>query len=205
MQKQSPRRYIIKEIFYSLQGEGIRAGTANVFVRFAGCNLSCTKAVEGFDCDTDFSGGMPMTSDEIFTAIDEFTDRKPVPIVWTGGEPALQLDSELTAKATNRGHYQAVETNGTLRLPSNISWIAVSPKRGHALQIASAHEARYVLSYGMTPPDPQPVAALYNIVSPAYEENGELLDANLKWCVDICKKLPTWRLSIQQHKEWGIR
>ncbi|MCP4201851.1 MAG: 4Fe-4S cluster-binding domain-containing protein [bacterium] len=206
--------YTVKEIFYSLQGEGARAGTANVFVRFAGCNLDCAIFDEGFDCDTDFSGGKPMTGDYIVRAARGLGYGCRW-VLFTGGEPALQLDQELVDRFHGDGWAVAVETNGTRHLPDGIDWIAMSPKTDDdQIAVWDADEIRYVLVPGLRLPEKIPhngtkVPMLY--ASPAFE--GDVLPPdNLAWCLEQVKRNPEdrpgpwgWRLSVQQHKGWGIR
>lgn len=199
--------YTVKEIFYSLQGEGVRAGTPNVFVRFAGCNLHCSVDKEGFDCDTDFSKGEKMSALQI-RALVEHLGKGCKSVIFTGGEPALQLDQELVDRfPRGDGWYLAIETNGTKVLGVNLDWITVSPKNTD-LHLYWANELKYVVAEGMLPPrmeDP-PIVAEHYLLSPAFHPGkGEVNRANLDWCIKLCLANPRWRLSVQQHKAWGIR
>jgi len=180
-------RYLIKEIFYSIQGEGVQAGRAAVFVRFSGCNLKCRKEQQGFDCDTDFSDGEELTLDEVEQRIwEELKEHgheewpNELFIVFTGGEPALQLDEHMIRQLSRPGVFLAIETNGTLPLPSGLDWICVSPKRGTKIVVTEADEVKYVLSDGQLPFE-VPTKAKHWIVSPAAEGN-KLVRDNIAWC-----------------------
>lgn len=200
------KEYMINEIFYSLQGEGGRAGEASVFIRFSGCNLTCTRDsdVGGFDCDTEFTSGRRMSAAHI-----EDECRRLAPegewVVYTGGEPSLQLDEGLIEHMRTRGWKQAIETNGTKPLPAGLDWITVSPKTAeHTLQQLIATEVKYVRHYGQGIPKSRCAAIAYYI-SPAFESDRALTVQNIKWCIDLVKENPKWRLSVQQHKLWGVR
>lgn len=197
--------YTVQEMFYSLQGEGARAGSANVFVRFAGCNLTCRKSVEGFDCDTDFSGGLKMTGPEILARARELAPKGEGAVIFTGGEPTLQLDAELVSLFRNADFYAAIETNGLREVPSNIDWISCSPKTAeHTLFEQGVTELRYVRSANQPLPRPR-LSARHWFLSPAFSDDEREFRANLAWCIKLCKENPTWRLSVQQHKLWGVR
>jgi len=196
-------RYRINEIFYSLQGEGVRAGTPNLFLRFSRCNLLCQVATHGFDCDTEFESGTWKTLPEIVAELRSLGPRCDW-IVLTGGEPALQVDPELIDALHAGGYKLAIETNGTLELPAGLDWITVSPKvPEEALKQRRAHEVKYVRAAGQILPETV-VEAEHYLVSPSFEGN-ELPAANLEWCIRLCRENPQWRLSVQQHKGWGVR
>lgn len=199
--------YAVNEIFYSLQGEGVRAGTPAIFVRFSGCNRQCRMlpgplSIGGFDCDTEHEEHELMTANEILARCLALSDMDDW-IVLTGGEPALQLDSKLieTLKLSYR---LAIETNGTIKLPEGLDWITVSPKApDEDIKQRTADEVKYVLSYGQTLPSVV-VDARYRLLSPAFD--GSKVDADtLGWCVGLVLANRGWRLSAQQHKGWGIR
>lgn len=208
------KTYSVNEIFYSLQGEGVRAGTPNVFVRFAGCNLQC--AVEpgqlspgGFDCDTQFTGGVKMTAQEIVDKCRELA--WPCrSVVFTGGEPMLQVDVELVAAfgkaAESPEWYLCVETNGTVAVPAGwLDWITVSPKVAeHALRVVEASEVKYVLHAGQALPKPH-INAEYYLLSPAWNPSTGFDRATIEWCIKLCKENPKWRMSQQLHKIWNVR
>jgi 7-carboxy-7-deazaguanine synthase len=197
------KAYRINEIFYSIQGEGARAGSPNLFVRFQGCNLRCRRESHGFDCDTEFVSGRKWTAAEIVDHLKELAPNCPC-VVLTGGEPARQLDPELVEYLHACKYRLAVETNGTIRLPDGIDWVTVSPKVAeHAIRQRVAHEVKYVRGYGQGIPRTV-VKADHYLISPAFE--GNALDAKtLRWCIDLVKENPKWRLSVQQHKGWSIR
>lgn len=196
-------RYLVNEIFYSLQGEGVRAGTPNFFLRLAKCNLACKVETHGFDCDTEFESGRWMTLPEIVGELEQLSETCDW-IVLTGGEPALQVDREMIDALHQAGYKLAIETNGSLELPEGIDWITVSPKVAeHAVRQRQAHEVKYVRGYGQAIPRTA-VEAEHYLISPAFE--GDRLDPRtLDWCVRLCKENPPWRLSVQQHKAWKVR
>jgi 7-carboxy-7-deazaguanine synthase len=196
-------RYVVNEIFYSLQGEGVRAGTPNLFLRFARCNLACRVETHGFDCDTEFESGRSMTLPEILEEMTVLSaDCRWV--VLTGGEPALQVDRELI-DAFHAARYQlAIETNGSVALPPGIDWVTVSPKVAeHALRQRTAHEVKYVRGYGQAIPRTA-VEAEHYLVSPAFD-GPEVDPRTLDWCIRLVRDNPPWRLSVQQHKLWHVR
>lgn len=203
------RRYTINEIFASPQGEGIRAGTMNIFVRFSGCNLACDMepgplSPGGFACDTEFASGRKMTGTEILAMA-----REAAPLVgsviFTGGEPGLQLDAALVTLFQEAGYYTACETNGTIDMaPLGLDWISCSPKVAeHALKLSTCNELRYVRAYGQGIPRPS-ITANYRLISPAFDSH-ELSGKNLAWCLHLLKENPEWRLSIQFHNLWKVR
>lgn len=200
-------RYVVQEIFYSLQGEGVRAGTPNVFVRFAGCNMTCKVESHGFDCDTDFSSGLPYTRDELVAAVVALV---PTPagcgVIFTGGEPTLQLDAPLVEAIDDAGFTTAIETNGSHNVDAlMLDWVTVSPKTAeHALRQRTADEVKYVRHVRQPVPKTQ-VDATHYLLSPAAEPDGTIRADTLGWCIGLCKANPPWRLSVQQHKGWGVR
>ncbi len=197
------KTYRVNEIFYSLQGEGARAGTANVFVRFSGCNLECKVETHGFDCDTEFVSGRPMTAKELLGEMN-LLGGECRNVIFTGGEPMLQLDRDLIMLLKINGWFIAVETNGTKPVPHGVDWITLSPKVAeHAIKILQVDELKYVRSYGQGIPKPRAFAA-HKMVSPAFD--GSRLDGRtLAWCIKLVKENPEWRLSVQQHKAWRVR
>ncbi len=221
------KTYRVNEIFYSLQGEGMRAGTANLFLRFTGCNLTCRVETHGFDCDTEFTSGRDLTIDDILNDLRAArnalppgpTDTASAPItadpsaasdaprdwiILTGGEPALQVDRPLIDALHAAGYRLAIETNGSIALPEGLDWITVSPKVAeHAIRQRSADEVKYVRGYGQAVPRTV-VEATHKLVSPAFA--GDAVDVKaLEWCIQLVKDNPDWRLSIQMHKAWRIR
>ncbi len=199
-------RYLVNEIFYSLQGEGVRAGTPNFFLRLAKCNLTCKAETHGFDCDTEFESGRWMTLPEILGVLRQLSERCEW-IVLTGGEPALPVDPEMIDALQAAGYKLAIETNGSVELPEGINrldWITVSPKVAeHAIRQRRANEVKYVRGYGQAIPRTV-IEAEHYLISPAFE--GDQLDPRaLDWCIRLCKENPPWRLSVQQHKMWKVR
>lgn len=188
----------INEIFYSLQGEGVKAGTPAVFVRFSGCNLRC-----GF-CDTEHQCGQPMTEEDILSEV----NRYPAPlVVLTGGEPSLQITPRLIKLLHAAGKTIAVETNGTRPLPEGIDWITFSPKIGIAsggerIAIKYADEMKVVdvgqdldCYFGLLP-ECQPAMCL----QPCYVEGDARREENLRRTIARVKADPRWRLSLQTHR-----
>jgi len=205
------KAYTVNEIFFSLQGEGARAGTPNVFVRFSGCNLRCDVEAGklspgGFACDTEFESGHRMTAPQIVVSALKLAPKAGVGVIFTGGEPALQLDKALVDSLRKAGFGPlCIETNGTIEVaPLGLDWISLSPKVAeHALRVPECSEIRYVRGYGQGIPRPR-AKAERKFISPAF--SGESLDPDtLRWCVDLVKAKPEWALSVQQHKTWGIR
>lgn len=202
--------YTVNEIFYSLQGEGMRAGVPSVFVRFSGCNLECSieagpKSPGGFDCDTEFVSGRKLTGPEIVEECRRASGQLCSWVILTGGEPGLQVDKELVGLLHKVGYSIAVETNGSVDLSDlKVDWMTVSPKVAeHAIRQKVADEVKYVRGYGQAIPKTV-VEAKHCLVSPAFA--GQHVDHDtLAWCIQLVKDNPRWRLSIQGHKLWNIR
>jgi len=208
--------YTVKEIFYTLQGEGANAGRAAVFCRFSGCNLwtgrEADRATAICDfCDTDFvgvgpDGGKFATAAQLASAVAarwplESHERRFV--VCTGGEPLLQLDAEAVAALHDEGFEVAIETNGTLAAPIGIDWICVSPKAGATLVLRRGNELKLVF--------PQPGFEPERFESLEFEHfflqpmDGPRAAENTKSATQYCLTHPRWRLSLQTHKLLGIR
>lgn len=206
--------YIVKEIYFTLQGEGAQAGRAAVFLRFAGCNLWTGREVDRAGavctfCDTDFigtdgpGGGRFATAEALAQATAETWPGggKPL-VVCTGGEPALQLDDALVGALHKAGFEVAVETNGTRRLPDGLDWICVSPKANAALVFTSGHELKLVFPQADAPPER--FEALDFQVFSLQPKDGPDASENTERCVAYCLENPHWRLSLQTHKRLGI-
>ncbi len=206
--------YAVKEIFYTLQGEGANAGRAAVFCRFAGCNLwsgreqDRTKADCQF-CDTEFvgvdgeGGGRFASASELATACAAVAGEAGATfVVLTGGEPMLQVDGELIDALHRRGFTIAIETNGTLPVPRAIDWICVSPKAGTDLQQRSGDELKLV--YPQAALDPEAVVGLAFTHRYLQPMDGADAKANTDRAIAYCKAHPEWRLSLQTHKLLGI-
>ena len=209
--------YSIKEIFYTLQGEGANAGRPAVFCRFAGCNLWSGReedratAVCTF-CDTDFfgtdgdGGGKFRSADELAHAIAAKWPSDRVQrrfVVLTGGEPLLQVDAALVDALHAKGFTIAMETNGTLTPPKGIDWLCVSPKADSKLAVSSGQELKLVY--------PQPGVDPASFVDLQFENfylqplDGPDRVANTAKAVAYCQQHPQWNLSVQTHKMIGIR
>ena len=208
--------YAVKEIFYTLQGEGANAGRPAVFCRFAGCNLWSGReedrdtAVCQF-CDTDFVGtdgtlgGKFRTAEALAALIaaqwSATTGQRFC--VLTGGEPLLQVDAALLQALHDQGFEIAVETNGTVEAPAGIDWLCVSPKAGSVLVVRAGHELKVVV--------PQTGLDLDALVELPFGNrllqpmDGPLQRDNTAWAVQRCMDDPRWRLSVQTHKVVGIR
>lgn len=207
--------YAVKELFYTLQGEGARAGRAAVFCRFAGCNLwngredGRASAVCKF-CDTDFvgtdgpGGGKFETARSLADAAARtWGDRGGTPyIVLTGGEPALQVDDALVAALHDARFEVAIETNGTLPLPAGIDWVCVSPKSTAELVVRTGDELKLVYPQDDAPPTRFESLAFGSFVLQPMD--GVLRKQHEAACVRFCLAEPRWRLGLQTHKLLGI-
>ncbi|MFZ6725527.1 7-carboxy-7-deazaguanine synthase [Undibacterium sp. MH2W] len=204
--------YSVKEIFYTLQGEGNHAGRPAVFCRFSGCNLWSGReedratAICQF-CDTDFvgtdgiGGGKFKLAQELAATIDSLWPTSYAAskyVVFTGGEPLLQLDSDLIEAMHAVGFEIAIETNGTLPVPEGVDWICVSPKMGSELVVRKGNEIKVVI-----PQLGQDMASYANLDFEHYfvqAMDGPLVADNLRRAIDFCKQHPQWKLSLQTHK-----
>lgn len=188
----------INEIFYSPQGEGARAGEPSVFVRLSGCDLSC-----GY-CDTEFESGAEMSDDELLGAVQKFKGKW---IVWTGGEPMLQLREESVKFFTSAGYKQAVETNGQHKVPFVVDWLAVSPKvADHVLERNfpnGVDELRYPWHSGKLSVPQTKTKASHYYLSPIFDGNAPIPD-NIRHCIKLCLANPQWKISTQLHKTWNV-
>ncbi len=207
--------YTIKEIFYTLQGEGANAGTPAVFCRFSGCNLwsgreeDRSTAICQF-CDTDFvgsdgiSGGKFASADDLARACRKVCTAPsgPALIVLTGGEPMLQVDQALIDALHGRGFNIAIETNGTLPVLGGVDWVCVSPKAGTDLVQTTGDELKLV--YPQEGLDPATLLALdfeHRFLQPM---DGPAQAENTQAAIAYCMAHPPWRLSVQTHKVLGI-
>ena len=208
--------YTVKEIFYTLQGEGAQAGRAAVFCRFAGCNLWSGREQDRVSaacnfCDTDFvgtdgvGGGKFATADALADAVAQaWPQEAPAHryVVLTGGEPLLQVDAALTQALHARGFTIAVETNGTQAAPPGLDWICVSPKGQAPVVLTQGHELKLV--YPQLGVDPAQFATLhfeYFFLQPL---DGPARERHTQAAVAYCQQHPQWRLSLQTHKLIGI-
>jgi 7-carboxy-7-deazaguanine synthase (Cx14CxxC type) len=208
--------YTIKEMFYTLQGEGAHSGEPAVFCRFAGCNLwsgreeDRSRAVCRF-CDTDFvgtdgTGGGRFDAAglaEAAAALWPVSDSGERFVVLTGGEPLLQVDAELVDALQDRSFYVAVETNGTIPPPRNLDWVCVSPKAGADLVVRRGDELKVVVPQeGL---DLETLARLEFGVHSLQPMDGPRLRENTAFAIEACLRDPRWKLSLQTHKVIGIR
>lgn len=210
--------YAVKEIFYTLQGEGANAGRPAVFCRFAGCNLwsgreeDRSRAICQF-CDTDFvgvdglGGGKFASAQVLAAAVAATWPHAPTPtvrrlVVCTGGEPLLQLDEMLIAELHRQGFQIAIETNGTLPAPTNIDWVCVSPKAGTQLALESGHELKLIFPQQGAEPDRFTSLDFQHFFLQPMD--GPERAHNTQLAVQYCLDHPQWRLSLQTHKLLGI-
>lgn len=189
----------VKEIFYSLQGEGGRQGEASVFIRLTGCNLACSF------CDTDFNGGTVMSVNQILSRISCYACRW---IIWTGGEPMLQLNDEIVSLFKTNGYFQAIESNGHYPLPGLLDYTVISPKGkiDYARTInPKVNEIRLPVRIGDSLPELAllPEADSY-FLSPVFTGEKSSTQENIDYCVSQIKQNSRWRLSVQMHKLIGI-
>jgi 7-carboxy-7-deazaguanine synthase len=204
--------YSIKEIFYTLQGEGAHAGRPAVFCRFAGCNLWSGREVDRASaicrfCDTDFvgtdgeRGGKFDRAEALADVIDGLwpdTYAASKYVVFTGGEPLLQLDAALIDAMHARGFCIAIETNGTLPVPPGVDWICVSPKVGAVLQVMRGNEIKVVIpQLGQTLADYEGMTFDHFFIQPM---DSPAAEANTRLAIEECKRNPKWKLSLQTHK-----
>ncbi len=209
--------YAVKELFYTLQGEGAQSGRSAVFLRFAGCNLwsGLERDRAGATCkfcDTDFvgvdgeGGGKFATPDALAEAVSEAWPKgrlsgRPY-VVCTGGEPLLQLDEPLIDALHDAGFEIAVETNGTIAAPPGIDWICVSPKSTAPLAQRSGNELKLVYQQSDAPPEAfEGLAFDFFFLQPM---DGPSREAETAAAVEYCRQHPQWRLSLQTHKLLGI-
>ena len=207
--------YAVKEIFYTLQGEGANAGTPAVFCRFAGCNLwsgrEADRAGAACDfCDTDFvgvdgpGGGRFADAQALAAAIERAWPGSSFHrfVVCTGGEPLLQLDDAAIAALHARGFRIAIETNGSLAAPAGVDWTCVSPKGEVPLVVRAGDELKLVFPQPKAPPERfEHLDFDHFFLQPM---DGPARDSNLRAAIDYCLANPRWRLSLQSHKLIGI-
>jgi 7-carboxy-7-deazaguanine synthase len=213
------KKYLINEIYYTIHGEGVRWGIPHIFIRFAKCNLSCKF------CDTEFESYTEMTAQEILDAATRITSwQTPLPtdgavggqikggmplahkdcnwLMLCGGEPLLQVDAEFVDLAHDQQWKMAIETNGTMKTPESkevIDWITCSPKVAeHALKLVCADELKYVRAHGQGIPHPK-ITSINYLLSPMFD-GDDVSRETLDWCVNLVKRNPRWRLTVQHHK-----
>lgn len=210
--------YAVKEIFFTLQGEGSNTGRPAVFCRFAGCNLWTGREADRPEatcqfCDTDFvgvdgpGGGRFATADDLARAVNEkwpanVSARARKLVVCTGGEPLLQMDRALVRALHAHGFEIAIETNGTQMPPEGIDWICVSPKAGAPLVLTAGNELKLV--YPQAGGEPERYADLDFEQFFLQPMDGPDRERNTELALAYCLSHPQWRLSIQTHKLLGI-
>lgn len=208
--------YAVKEIFLTLQGEGGQIGRTSVFCRFTGCNLWSGQEADRKDaicqfCDTDFvgmdgeNGGRFVDAQALVNAIEGCwgtRDPKQRFVVFTGGEPLLQLDEALIDALKQKGFYIAIETNGTLPVPKGIDWICVSPKAGAELVQNSGDELKLI--YPQDGLDPQQLTSLDFTTFRLQPKDDANKAEHLRNAIEFCLAHPIWHLSLQTHKLIGI-
>ncbi len=208
--------YAVKEIYYTLQGEGHQTGRPAVFLRFAGCNLWSGREEDRATaacrfCDTDFlgtdgaRGGGYETAPALASGVSRVwppaTGNAPY-VVCTGGEPLLQLDAALIAALHTEGFGIGVETNGTIAAPDGIDWLCVSPKAGAPLVQTSGDELKLVVpQQGIDPEDLTSLSFAWFYLQPM---DGPDLERNTEYAAHYCLDHPRWRLSLQTHKLLGL-
>ena len=209
--------YSLKEIYATLQGEGAHTGRAAVFARFAGCNLWSGREEDRataacWFCDTDFlgtngpGGGKFADADALAARLraawDGDADDSGAPyVVFTGGEPLLQLDDALIGACHRAGLEVGVETNGTIEAPAGVDWLCVSPKPGSRLVQRRGDELKLVFPHEVRPETVQGLAFTHFFLQPLAGPEGA---AHTAACVAYCRAHPRWRLSLQTHKLLGI-
>ena len=207
--------YAVKEIFLTLQGEGVQAGSRAVFLRFAGCNLWSGREQDRATaqctfCDTDFVGtdGEGGGKFETAQALADSVERAWGPakserlVVITGGEPMLQLDSALVDELHGRGFRVAIETNGTLPVISGLDWVCVSPKAGNEVVQRSGNELKLVWpQQGIDPAELESWDFEHFLVQPM---DCETREHSVEAAIELTMERPRWRLSLQNHKLVGL-
>ena len=207
--------YKVKEIYYTLQGEGAHTGRPAVFLRFAGCNLwsgreeDRSEAICQF-CDTDFIGmdgtlGGKYSAHELAEKVNSLwpTNQDHRYVVCTGGEPLLQLDKELIDALHQKEFEVGLETNGTIPVPDSVDWICMSPKAGTEIVVTRGNELKLVVrQQGIDPIQFARLQFDHFFLQPM---DGPYIEEFTRWATQYCLEHPQWRLSIQTHKLLGIR
>lgn len=207
--------YKVKEIYYTLQGEGAQSGRPAVFLRFTGCNLWSGREEDRHEaicpfCDTDFVGmdgtlGGKYTAKKLAEQVDSLWPAGHIHkyVVCTGGEPLLQLDEDLITALHQHGFEIGLETNGTIQPPDGIDWICVSPKANTEVLVHHGHELKLVVrQIGLEPEMFEQWDFQHFYLQPM---DGPLVKENTAWATEYCLRQPQWKLSVQTHKWLGIR
>lgn len=191
------KTYKVKEIFFTLQGEGYHSGEPAVFIRFSGCNLACPW------CDTDHLKGKEMTMQDIIVAIKSLWPGNSAPfVILTGGEPSLQIDAELIKALNSLEAYIAIETNGTRDIPAGIDWVTCSPKPGSVLRLHHANEVKIIYD-GIVNPElwRKEIRAEHWLLQPLHDG----IHSNVDDVIAYILIHPEWCMSVQLHKLIGFR
>lgn len=200
----------VSEIFYSLQGEGARAGEASLFVRLQGCSAKHACYAGGVKCDTEFESGKEMTLGQICAELLKLSEHCNW-IIFTGGEPTDQLTKEHLQYFKLIGYKLAIETSGLNPIPIGLDFVCLSPKVAEHVLLKTmklrddgthVDEIRYVRHTGQSVPETE-IKAHHYYLSPHFDginPNSQ----NIQHCVTLCKEYPTWKLSLQQHKYWNV-
>lgn len=209
------KHYKVKEIYYTLQGEGAHAGRPAVFLRFTGCNLWSGREEDRHNatcqfCDTDFVSmdgilGGRYTAERLASQVSQLWPDKHSNkyVVCTGGEPSLQLDEQLVQALKNEGFETGIETNGTLPLPQGLDWICVSPKANTEIVVTSGNELKLVVRQSnMDPQQFEDWNFDHFFLQPM---DGPHQKENTQWAIEYCLARPKWKLSLQTHKLTGMR
>ena len=210
--------YNVKEIYYTLQGEGAQAGRAAVFCRLTGCNLWSGREQDRNHadcsfCDTDFigtdgqNGGKFKTAQDLAKKISTIwgDDKSEAFVVFTGGEPSLQLDNTLIEAVKDYGFEVAIESNGTNALPESLDWICISPKPNQNLKQTRGHELKFIYPQDtLSPEDFIDLDFEHFYLQPMFCEDEELTYHNIQASITYCLQNPQWQLSLQIHKIIGI-
>jgi 7-carboxy-7-deazaguanine synthase (Cx14CxxC type) len=207
--------YAVKEIYYTIQGEGYHSGRPAVFCRFSGCNLwsgreeDRSKAICQF-CDTNFWGtdgenGGKFTKEELVQLIKNlYPENQPNPyVVCTGGEPALQLDEDLVVALQSEGFEVAIETNGTQELAPSLDWVCMSPKANTKIVVKKGDELKIVVPQtDLNPADFEDYHFSHFYIQAMDSKDW---NRNTKYAIDFVLKNPKWKLSVQTHKYLGVK
>lgn len=211
--------YSVKEIFYSLQGEGAQTGRATIFLRFSGCNLWNGRESDRLTaickfCDTDFvgtdgsHGGKYPTAESLTIEILKLWPKTAGPkskpyVVCTGGEPLLQLDAPLIESLHGAGFEVGIETNGTIEVPESIDWVCMSPKPDCQIKVSQGDELKFVFPQEhLIPENFESMDFKHFYIQPM---DGKRIKENIQLALDYCLEHPQWKLSLQSHKILGIR
>ena len=207
--------YNVKEIFYSIQGEGFHTGRPSIFCRFSGCNLwngleRDREIAKCNFCDTDFvgtngvGGNKFLNEDDLAKEIISYWPNSSKPfVILTGGEPMLQVDKKLIHALKSYKCHLAIETNGTIKVPNEIDWICVSPKAGNSLVQVCGDELKLVYPQNNITPEEYEKYSFKNFSLQPMD--GELKLHNTNLAIEYCKNNPNWKISLQTHKIIGVR